>query len=517
MVTVLITTSGTGSRLGSITKYMNKSLVKIGDMYAICHILGLYDEDTHFVITVGYYGQQVIDFLKNVYPEKRFSFVWVDCYEGPGSSLVYSIRKAKAHLQEPFFFHCCDTIFEESLSIQEANTVWVSSQEDFQTYAGIQGKDGEVVAIHKKGNPSNDYIYTGVSHIVAWRQFWEALEAVYESDPQNSALSDVDVMREMMGRGERFTFKVADSFCDTGNPESLDKTRKRFNMKYHVLEKDNESLCFVGKKVAKFINDKEVNRKRYWRGLDLSPAAPKIFAHTENFLFMELVGGEVLSDVKEYGEVKKLLEWAESNLWTGKDVKEEYRASCMRFYKEKTVARLKSLKILHSEKERVNGISTGSIWKLLDTLQFESLATDTFYRFHGDFILDNILKRANGEYCLLDWRHEFDIHLYKGDKYYDLAKLRHNIIFNHKNILAGLYSVEESQDSVTIDLKCNYFLMRQLEEFDTFLDAHGYDRKKARILSAIIWLNMAPLYDPPLSTFLFYFGKMNLFLEMMNS
>jgi hypothetical protein len=288
-------------------------------------------------------------------------------------------------------------------------------------------------------------------------------------------------------------------------------------MKYYVLEKDNESLCFVGKKVAKFINDKEVNRKRYWRGLDLSPAAPKIFAHTENFLFMELVGGEVLSDVKEYGEVKKLLEWAESNLWTGKDVKEEYRASCMRFYKEKTVARLKSLKILHSEKERVNGISTGSIWKLLDTLQFESLATDTFYRFHGDFILDNILKRANGEYCLLDWRHEFDIHLYKGDKYYDLAKLRHNIIFNHKNILAGLYSVEESQDSVTIDLKCNYFLMRQLEEFDTFLDAHGYDRKKARILSAIIWLNMAPLYDPPLSTFLFYFGKMNLFLEMMNS
>ena len=41
----------------------------------------------------------------------------------------------------------------------------------------------------------------------------------------------------------------------------------------------------------------------------------------------------------------------------------------------------------------------------------------------------DIIKTNNG-YKLLDWRQNFGGELYNGDKYYDLAKLRHNIIFN---------------------------------------------------------------------------------------
>ena len=36
---VLITTSGLGKRLGNITNYTNKALVKIGDKPAISHII----------------------------------------------------------------------------------------------------------------------------------------------------------------------------------------------------------------------------------------------------------------------------------------------------------------------------------------------------------------------------------------------------------------------------------------------------------------------------------------------
>jgi hypothetical protein len=64
---------------------------------------------------------------------------------------------------------------------------------------------------------------------------------------------------------------------------------------------------------------------------------------------------------------------------------------------------------------------------------------------------------------LIDWRHEFDIdQLICGDIYYDLSKLRHSIIFNHKNILNELYDVIYINDNIDIDLKCNYFLMQQL-------------------------------------------------------
>jgi NDP-sugar pyrophosphorylase family protein len=56
MRTVLITTSGIGSRLGEYTNYTNKSLIRVGDKFAICHIIDKFDPTTtRFVITLGYH------------------------------------------------------------------------------------------------------------------------------------------------------------------------------------------------------------------------------------------------------------------------------------------------------------------------------------------------------------------------------------------------------------------------------------------------------------------------------
>jgi choline kinase len=514
MALVLITTSGTGSRLGNRTKYMNKALVKVGDKFAICYIIEKYEQDTTFVVTLGYLGQQVADFLNLAYPERKFIFVWVDKYEGEGSSLVYSMRKAKDFLNGPFYFHCCDTLLDAPLETPRENTVWVIDSIDKNTYAGIQGFEDNVVSINRKGSSLNNYDYIGISYIHTWQSFWSSLENIFTQESNNMNLSDIDVMRQMLASENTFRFIKRSDFYDTGNPASFQKAQKHYKAEYDVLEKDYESLCFLADKVIKFINDKEINKKRGIRGRDLCQSAPKILGLTDNFLAMELVKGEVLSEVKSYGEVVKLLKWAEKNLWTMPERNEIYRQNCINFYKYKTVSRLKSLTFLENESFSVNDVKTGTIQELLERVDFSELTTDTFYRFHGDFILDNILKKPDGSYCLLDWRHEFDGQLYKGDMYYDLAKLRHNIIFNHKNILNGLYSVDVSGANVFVDLKCNYFLLRQLEEFDGYLKERRLNDKKVRILNAIIWLNMSPLYDGNLSRFLFYFGKLNLFLEI---
>jgi NDP-sugar pyrophosphorylase family protein len=112
---VLITTSGIGSRLGEITKYTNKALVRIGDKPSISHIIESYPCDVNFVITLGYFGDQVKDLLEIAYPNRFFEFVYVDNYEGEGSSLLYSMVSAKDRLQEPFVYHACDTIVEKHL------------------------------------------------------------------------------------------------------------------------------------------------------------------------------------------------------------------------------------------------------------------------------------------------------------------------------------------------------------------------------------------------------------------
>jgi thiamine kinase-like enzyme len=153
-----------------------------------------------------------------------------------------------------------------------------------------------------------------------------------------------------------------------------------------------------------------------------------------------------------------------------------------------------------------------NIQVLINNIPIELLCTDTFVQFHGDFILDNILLDSSNNFKLIDWRHEFDDQLTHGDLYYDLAKLRHNIILNHKNINNGLFEIkyDDENNEVIVDLKCNYFHVKELEDYDRFIEENGYNIKKIKILTALIWLNMAPLYDGRFREFLFYFGKYNL-------
>lgn len=517
MKRVLITTSGTGSRLGNITKYTNKSLVPVGDKYAICHIIDNYDNNTEFVITLGYYGNYVKDFLELAYPDKTFYFVYIDKYEGDGSSLGYSMLKAKDYLQMPFIFHCCDTIMEK-INIYNYNTniLFVSKSNDYNTYSSINVNNNKVVKINEKGYEANDFIYTGVSYIHNYNDFWKILENMYNTNPNNIILSDVNVYKIMINNNIDFEYIILDSYYDTGNINSYNITSKQFMCKYNVLTKDNESLCFLNNCVIKFINDKDINMKRVLRCKTLYPYTPAIIDFRDNFIVMAFIKGDILSEYKKYGEIMSLLEWAQRNIWINTHKDEKYIKCCLNFYKNKTINRIKNIPFLDNEIKKVNGLDIGDIYNLIDNIDNSLIATDIFAKFHGDFILDNILKKPDGDFCLLDWRHEFDTEIYYGDIYYDLAKLRHNIIFNHSNILNNLYDVIFKDDEVYIDIKCNYILIKQLDEYNKFIEKYNYNQKKIEILTAIIWLNMAPLYEGKLRDFLFYFGKFNLYLALQD-
>ena len=73
--TVLITTSGVGSRLGSLTQYTNKSLIVVGTKPVLAQIIEKYPLDTNFIITLGYHGNHVKEFLTLCYPKISFKFV----------------------------------------------------------------------------------------------------------------------------------------------------------------------------------------------------------------------------------------------------------------------------------------------------------------------------------------------------------------------------------------------------------------------------------------------------------
>ena len=106
---ILITTSGIGARLGKITDYTNKALIRVGNKFSIDYIFDNYKKikNVEFIITLGYKGDFVRQYINLVYGNKfKIKFIKINNYDKPGSSLGYSLLQTEKDLQEPFIFHC---------------------------------------------------------------------------------------------------------------------------------------------------------------------------------------------------------------------------------------------------------------------------------------------------------------------------------------------------------------------------------------------------------------------------
>jgi hypothetical protein len=329
-------------------------------------------------------------------------------------------------------------------------------------------------------------------------------------------LGDVQVVAALLKQKHLFKFKVLQKWYDVGNVTSYAAARKVFSPRYHVLFKSDESICFLGNRVIKFFADERRAFRRIERGLLLGNLVPSIDGSSTHFFSMELVQGTLVAESRTYGEVCRVLSWASEFLWVNQLVCQENVELCKEFYLTKSLQRM------HMQLERlggeeincINGLQTGSAADMLSSVDWEWLCTDTFYQFHGDFILDNIIAVGHGSYKIIDWREDFGGSLTHGDKYYDLAKFRHNIIINHGNLQRSFFTLSVVDDLLFVDCKCNFCQIRQLADFDAFVEKNGLDLKKVKVLMALIWINMAPLHDLDIGSFLFYFGKLNLFLEL---
>ncbi len=502
---VLITTSGIGSRLGNLTDFTNKCLVRVGDKPALSYIIESYPKDTKFVITLGHFGSYVKEFLELTYPDKDFTFINVDKFKGEGSSLGYSILQAKSYLQCPFIFHASDTILTKEDKIPLPITNWCAGayKEETSQYRTLRVSNSKVTLINEKGEINYDYPYIGLCGIKDYKLFWSCLENL----PNKHSLSDVHVINEML-KSISFEFKQIDKWLDIGNVTELNKTRKHFGSSIEVLDKLNESIYFFDNFVIKFFSDPVTNKNRVDRALKLYPLVPQILGSTNNFYKYQKAEGKLFSKSVNEVSFTKFLKWAHNNLWI-KTTKDSFKTSCHKFYIDKSLDRISLYLKEYTDCNNINGESLPSIYSLFDQIDKQKLCNGIPSQFHGDFILDNIIE-TNKDFTLIDWRQDFAGDLEVGDIYYDLAKLNHNLTVNHGIIDQGLYS--HSPENCYI--LCNSTLLRCKKLLHKFIIEHGYDLKKVELLTSIIWLNMAPLHEYPFNKFLFNFGKYNFYKNL---
>jgi NDP-sugar pyrophosphorylase family protein len=278
---VLLTTSGLGSRLGNLTKFTNKSLVRVGDKAVISHIIETYPKDVEFVVTLGHYGSHVKQYIALAHSDRNIQFVEVDNYMGEGSSLLYSISLCEEYLQSPFIFHACDTILPKNY-IDNINfsTNWSIGGDggNSQSYRTINCVNGKIASINEKGEQNFDFVYVGVSGIQQYEVFWNACRSVLQT-VNTSDLSDCHIIRKM----NDFTVVNLDEWYDIGNIDSLKRTRSKIKGAVHVLDKEDENTFVFDDFVIKFFYNKRVCCDRVLRTHSLTGLIPKLIDSKENF------------------------------------------------------------------------------------------------------------------------------------------------------------------------------------------------------------------------------------------
>lgn len=522
---LLIPTAGTGSRLGNLTKNLNKSLVSVGYKPVISHILDKVDPKVPVVIALGYQGGLVREYLSLTYPERDIEFIEVTPYEGLGSGLGTSILFCEPYLQCPFIFCSCDTIILESnLPAPDQNWMGYAEVENLNQYRTVSHRNGIVQEIHEKGPTSADSTsepnsrtdaYIGLAGIADYSTFWSSMKNGREEGSLET--------------GEAFGLKALDPqsiqaipfrWLDTGNPQSLSETREELlgDEHYNILEKEDEAIWFVGNQVVKYSQDTSFIKNRVKRSASLEGYVPLVLSSSEHMYSYAKRSGSVLSKNVTLPIFQDLLDKL-LGFWKKRGLPEKefvgFKSVCNSFYKIKTEQRVEQFFKNFQRQDRtetINGIQVPTVQKILSQVNWNSLSEGIPSRFHGDLHFENILyDPTQTNFCFLDWRQDFGGNLEYGDLYYDLAKLNHGLIICHELIHRNLFAVDDTDpQNIRFDFHRKQILVECEKTFRDFVVKQGFDPIKVEILTSLIYLNIAALHHYPYSLLLFYLGKSGL-------
>ena len=509
---VLITTAGVGQKFGQITNYTNSALIRVGKKPTLSYIIESYPKNIELVISLGHFGDQIKDFVKLVYPHRKIIFTESKFWTTPKASLGSSMFEARDLLQQPFIFHAGDTLVDEKIPDPTINWNGGYKGTDASKYRSFRVVGNSLQGINDKGALDFDYLHIGLVGIYDYQLFWKKLTWLL-GKTKFGPVSDCDVIGSMLYE-TKFILKEFSTWLDVGDVESLGKTREKVKDKFHNLDKLGESIFLFSDSVVKFYADKKIVSDRIKRAKLLAGVVPKTISYTGNFYKYRYVDGEIFPLIATPDNFKQLLSWLKRELW--KPVKEtspeKFREACHNFYYTKTLQRVESFmksNLLEDSQHVINGVTVPPFAQILKHIDFAWLGSSDQRTFHGDLVLDNIVKTKDG-FVLLDWRQDFGGLSKAGDMYYDLAKLNHGLVINHDIITKNLYSVEVDNGSVKCDILRRDSVVRCQKVLDQFVKWESLDKSKVDVLTGLVWLNMSPLHHHPFNLFLFFYGKLQL-------
>jgi len=516
--TVCVLTAGKGARMGALGLQLNKALHPIDGKAIISHIIEKFPTETEFVIGLGYLGEQVRQYLQVAHTNRKFTFVGVDNYEGPGSGPGYSLLCCQEYLQKPFYFVSCDTLWDNVLDWSLTDN-WLGvariNPSESSSYCNLKIMDDRVVDLRDKLHVEDTAFqaFVGLCHIKDYLVFWEAL------DNKKVVAGEHQISNGLKALIEKTHVRARTiEWTDVGDADKYKRTVSRYEN--YDFSKQNEALYIVNRKVIKFFVDATVTDRRVQKS-KLNPGVfPPITHHVGQFYAYDFQPGETLYQVNNRETFQHLLDWLGANLWQHRAVDQgAMQATCLKFYRDKTLERLEMFHQKYAAPDAgscVNGCDIPQTSDLLARVPWARLSEGVPCFMHGDLQFDNILYDAEkNSFILLDWRQDFAGHVEFGDLYYDFAKLYGGIILNYDYIKLNLLSYSENEHGIFFDFAQRFQTESYLRILSEYIQERGYDLARVKLLAALIYLNMSPLHHYPFDKMLYSLGRGLLYEEIL--
>ena len=531
---VFITTAGVGSKLGDLTKYMNKAMIKIGKKPVISYIIEQYPNDYEFVIGLGYKGDHIKQFLQIAYPNRKFVFVTVDNYEHEGSSQIYSMWCCKDYLQEPFIYNDCDSICNNINSVLAFKEDWIGGTHYDNPYGTINYDSYDISynykitnMYHRATNPNAKYVYVGICGIYNYKYFWDSVKDALEH-VEYSYKTDFDIFYNyyLNKTGNQLKHKDIINWTDTGTIDGVIKARKECKDKLDILDKNNQAIFIINNKVIKFFTDDETAKNISIRLQQLYPLSHTIDKLTKNFLSYDYIKGDVaINSINPVLFNKIMSDFDDHGLWDAILNVTDFKENQKKFYIAKTIKRINEFKKKYDVNEDddivINGVlipKEYTIEKMLDIMQeLDEYKNSEASSWHGDFTLENMIyDKETNKLTLIDCRDKFGDSIDYGDRLYDYGKINHNLTFNFASAIKGNYRLEINDHEVNFSIMCDLETYKCREVLKKFVSWQDIRYDYIELLSGLNWVNMSPLHPiNDLPYLLFYMGKLQMYEAIM--
>jgi len=257
---ICILAAGIGKRMGAVSEHINKAILPINFKAIISYIIEKFPKDIEIVIAIGHKKETVIDYLAIAHPERKFTFVEIDKYLGPGTGPGYSLLQCKNYLQCPFIFSVADTFVLEEIPPPDKNWFGIAPVKNTEPYCTVKIKNNLIFQLDDKIKTDNKFAFLGLAGVYDYETFFNSLEK--NKEVKNGEIQVSNGFKSLI---EKRLVPVGFTWFDIGTLDNYIETNKHFSGSDEKFDftKGNEFIYFVNNKVIKYFADQEITNKRY--------------------------------------------------------------------------------------------------------------------------------------------------------------------------------------------------------------------------------------------------------------